>query len=160
GGAGYIGSALVEQLLRRHRRVRVLDTLLYGISPLQPFLNDPRLEVVVGDSRNIADVVGAMKEVRDVVHLAAIVGDPACAQDERTALEVNYAATRMIIEIAKAQKVSRLVFASSCSVYGARTYEVDEMAEPAALSLYAQTKIDSEKVLLSAAGSSLHPVIL
>jgi nucleoside-diphosphate-sugar epimerase len=160
GGAGYIGSALVDQLLQRGRRVRVLDTLLYGISPLEAFLNDPRLEVVPGDCRHIPDVVDAMRGVKEVVHLAAIVGDPACAQDEQTALEVNYAATRMIIEIAKAQKVSRFIFASSCSVYGARSFEVDEMAEPAALSLYAQTKIDSERALLMAADAGFYPVTL
>src|SRR5262249_44555656 len=87
GGAGYIGSLLVERLLEKGHRVRVLDNLLYGDEPLRPVRNHPNFELIIGDCRNIHDVVQALHGVQSVVHLAAIVGDPACNQDNGSALE-------------------------------------------------------------------------
>lgn len=160
GGAGYIGSALVRRLLAKGRRVRVLDNLTYGDSALHDILNHPNLERVVGDCCNIQNVVGAIKGTAAIVHLAAIVGDPACEQDRVTSLEVNYAATRMITEVAKGNGVKRLIFASSCSVYGASDDFMTETSPVRPISLYAQTKIDSEQALLEARSASFHPVIL
>ena len=160
GGAGYIGSLLVERLLEKGYRVRVLDSLLYGDEPLRPVRSHPDFELIVGDCRNIQDVVRAVRGVESIIHLAAIVGDPACDQDREPALETNYAATRMLIEIAKGHGVSRLVFASSCSVYGATDVEMDENAAVLPISLYAQTKVDSERALLEARSDMFHPIIL
>jgi nucleoside-diphosphate-sugar epimerase len=160
GGAGYIGSLLVERLLEKGYRVRVLDSLLYGDEPLRPVRNHPGFELIVGDCRNIQDVVKAVKGAESVIHLAAIVGDPACNQDRDSALETNYAATRMLIEIAKGHGVSRLLFASSCSVYGATDVEMDENAAVQPISLYAQTKVDSERALLDASSDTFHPTVL
>jgi nucleoside-diphosphate-sugar epimerase len=160
GGAGYIGSLLVERLLEKGHRVRVLDNLLYGDEALRPVRNHPNFELVVGDCRNIQDVVKAVRGVESIVHLAAIVGDPACNQDRESALETNYAATRMLIEIAKGYSVNRLVFASSCSVYGATDIEMDESSTVQPVSLYGQTKVDSERALLAAATETFHPTVL
>ena len=101
-----------------------------------------------------------MRGVESIVDLAAIVGDPACNQDRDTTLEVNYAATRMLIEIAKGHGICRLLFASSCSVYGATEALMDENAEVQPISLYGQTKVDSERALLEAQTDSFHPIIL
>jgi nucleoside-diphosphate-sugar epimerase len=160
GGAGYIGSILVRKLLKRGHRVRILDSLVYGDSAIKEVLEHPRLEFLKGDCRNIQDVVSAMAGVRAVVHLAAIVGDPACDADHKTAREVNYAATRMMIEIAKGEHVEKFVFASSCSVYGASDEVMTEESEATPISLYADTKVDSERELLAAADSDFHPTIL
>lgn len=160
GGAGYIGSILVERLLEKGYRVRVLDSLLYGDEPLRPVRNNPDFELMVGDCRNIQDVVKAVRGVESVIHLAAIVGDPACEQDHGPALETNYAATRMLIEIAKGHGVSRFLFASSCSVYGATDIEMDENAAVRPISLYGRTKVDSERALLEARSQTFHPTIL
>jgi nucleoside-diphosphate-sugar epimerase len=160
GGAGYIGSLLVERLLEKGYRVRVLDSLLYGDDALRPVKHHPGFELIAGDCRNIQDVVRAVRGVESIVHLAAIVGDPACAQDEAPALETNYAATRMLIEIAKGHGVSRVLFASSCSVYGATDVEMDENAAVQPVSLYGQTKVDSERALLEARAGTFHPTIL
>ena len=160
GGAGYIGSLLAERLLEKGYRVRVLDSLLYGDEPLRPVRNHPDFELITGDCRNIQDVVRAVRGVESIIHLAAIVGDPACDQDHGPALETNYAATRMLIEIAKGHGVGRLIFASSCSVYGATDVEMDENAAVQPISLYGQTKVDSEQALLEARGDSFHPIIL
>ena len=116
GGAGYIGSIVVRTLLRRGFRVRVLDSSVYGASAIEEVLDHPRLDFMPGDCRNIQDMVAAMRGAGAVIHLAAIVGDPACDQDHKTAQEINYAATRMMIEIAKGEQVQRFIFASSCSV--------------------------------------------
>jgi nucleoside-diphosphate-sugar epimerase len=160
GGAGYIGSVLVRRLLERGARVRVLDSLLYGPQPLKDVVGHPNLELIAGDCRNIQDVIASMKGVGAVVHLAAIVGDPACEVDPQTALEVNYAASRMLIEIAKGNGVRRFIFASSCSVYGVSDRQVREDSEVAPISLYAKTKVDSEDALLASETESFHPIIL
>ncbi len=159
GGAGYIGSIVVRRLLAKGRRVRVLDSLVYGDGAIRDVLAHPNLELMVGDCRNIQSVVAAVKDVDAILHLAAIVGDPACEQDRRSAQEINYAATRMLIEIAKGNGIQRLVFASSCSVYGATDALMDENSEVQPISLYAQTKVDSEAALLEARSEAFHPVI-
>ncbi|MCW5978476.1 MAG: NAD-dependent epimerase/dehydratase family protein [Bryobacteraceae bacterium] len=160
GGAGYIGSLLVERLLDKGYKVRVLDSLLYGDEPLQPVRGNPDFELMVGDCRNIQDVVKAVQGIESVVHLAAIVGDPACELDHQPALETNYAATRMLIEIAKGHGVRRFLFASSCSVYGATDLEMDENSAVRPISLYGETKVDSEEVLLTSRTDAFHPTVL
>jgi len=160
GGAGYIGSIVVRTLLKRGFRVRVLDSLVYGASAIEGVLGHPRLEFMRGDCRNIQDVVSAMRGAGAVIHLAAIVGDPACDQDHKTAQEINFAATRMMIEIAKGEQVQRFIFASSCSVYGASEQVMDENSQVQPISLYADTKVDSEQALLAAANGGFHPTIL
>jgi nucleoside-diphosphate-sugar epimerase len=160
GGAGYIGSLLAERLLQLGYKVRVLDALLYGKEPLVAVENHPDFKLTVGDCRNIRDVVGAVKDMDAIIDLAAIVGDPACEQDQAAAREINYAATRMLIEVAKGHGVGRLLFASSCSVYGAADLGMDEYSEVNPISLYAQTKVDSEQALLAARSEAFHPTIL
>jgi nucleoside-diphosphate-sugar epimerase len=117
-------------------------------------------ELMAGDCRNIQDVVRAVCGMEVIIHLAAIVGDPACEQDHGAALETNYAATRMLIEIAKGHGVSRLLFASSCSVYGETNIEMDENAAVGPISLYGQTKVDSEHALLHSKTNDFHPTVL
>jgi nucleoside-diphosphate-sugar epimerase len=160
GGAGYIGCWLIKRLLEQGRRVRVLDNAVYGLESIRSLLANPKLEHLDGDCRNIQDVVKAMRGVSSVVHLAAIVGDPACEIDRKTTIEINYAATRMLVEIAKGYGVERFLFASSCSVYGATDELMDEDSRVDPISLYGETKVSSEMALLEAASSTFHPVIL
>ena len=160
GGAGYIGSILCHQLIDKGYRVRILDSLVYGDAAIRDLLAHPNFELQQGDCRNIQDAVKAFSGVKSVVHLAAIVGDPACDLDHTSALEVNYCSTRMMIEIAKGQRIERFLFASSCSVYGATDLLMDENSAVAPVSLYGRTKVDSERVLLEAANRDFHPVIL
>jgi len=160
GGAGYIGSNLVRQLLDGGRKVRVLDNLVYGYDAIKDVMDNPDFELVIGDCRNIKTVVGAVKGASAIVHLAAIVGDPACEQDKQTAREINYAATRMIAEVARGAGIERFVFASSCSVYGANEAIVDEQSAVNPISVYAQTKVDSERALLACSSETFHPTIL
>ena len=160
GGAGYIGCWFVSRLLEEGYRVRVLDNAVYGLDPIQGLLKHPNLDYQDGDCRNIQDVVKAMRRVSSVVHLAAIVGDPACEVDRNTAIETNYAATRMLVEVAKGNGVERFLFASSCSVYGATDELMDENSPIQPVSLYGETKEASERALLAAAGDGFHPVLM
>ncbi|MBN8730160.1 MAG: NAD(P)-dependent oxidoreductase [Acidobacteria bacterium] len=160
GGAGYIGSILVRKLLERGYSVRVLDSLVYGISPIDELLVHPRLEFTKGDCRCMRDVVRALEGVVSVVDLAAIVGDPACEQDHAVSREINYAATRMLIELSKGEHVARFIFASSCSVYGSSEEWMTEEGTVRPISVYAETKLDSERVLREANDERFHPTIL
>jgi nucleoside-diphosphate-sugar epimerase len=160
GGAGYIGSLICQKLLDSGQNVRVLDSLVYGDGAIRHLHDHPSFELIVGDCRNIQSVVGAVKGVRAIIHLAAIVGDPACEQDRKSALEINYAATRMLVEIAKGNGVGRFVFASSCSVYGATDVVMDESSIVRPVSIYGETKVDSERAILEAVSDDFHPTIL
>jgi nucleoside-diphosphate-sugar epimerase len=160
GGAGYVGSALIPKVLDRGYRVRLLDCFLYGRDPIKPFMQHPNLETHQGDFRNVDTVVAAMRDVDSVIHLGAIVGDPACALDEELTIQINLIATRMIAQVAKGNGISRFVFASSCSVYGASDQLLDERSALNPVSLYARSKIASENVLMSFRGDGFEPVIL
>lgn len=160
GGAGYIGSVLTQQLLDKGYRVRILDLELFGRDSLESMIKHPRLQYLRGDFRNVEDVVKALHGVDAVIHLAAIVGDPACALDSETTIAVNYAAARMIAQLARANGISRFVFASTCSVYGASDDIMTEESPLNPVSLYATTKIDAERVLLEAADHVFQPTIL
>jgi len=160
GGAGYIGSALVPRLLDKGYRVRLLDLLLYGTEPIEPWLSHPHLEIIQADFRQIDKVVEAMRDIDAVIHLGGIVGDPACELDEELTVEINLTATRMIAEVAKGSGVEHFIFASTCSVYGASDQMLDERSELSPVSLYARSKIASEKVLSKMADDHFAPVIL
>jgi nucleoside-diphosphate-sugar epimerase len=160
GGAGYIGSALLPKLLDAGYRVRVLDLLLYGTEPIEEYLDHPHLEILQADFRQINKVVEAMLDIDAVIHLGGIVGDPACALDEELTVEINLMATRMIAEVAKGSGVGHFIFASTCSVYGASDHMLDEKSALNPVSLYARSKIASERVLLKMADENFAPVIL
>jgi nucleoside-diphosphate-sugar epimerase len=160
GGAGYIGSILVRKLLCSGRKVRILDKLLYGDEAIRGMVGHPNLELIQGDCRDARDVRAACRSAGAVVHLAALVGDPACQHAPKTAIEINYAATRMLMETARESNIERFVFASSCSVYGASDSIMYEDAQPRPVSLYAETKVDCERMLLNARSSSFQPTIL
>ncbi len=159
GGAGYIGSALLPLLLDKGYRVRVLDLMVFGDQPIRKVARHPNLELVRGDFRHIEKVVAALSGIDTVIHLGAIVGDPACSLDEELTIDVNLSATRMIGELAKAAGVRRFLFASTCSVYGASREIVDERSVVKPLSLYGQTKAASENLLLAMASERFAPVV-
>lgn len=159
GGAGYIGSALVPQLLETGKKVRVLDAMLFGEEPLAKVKDHPSLEIMRSDFRS--GVLGrAMRDTGTVVHLAGIVGDPACNLDEGLTVDINLTSTRSIADMAKYSRVKRFVFASTCSVYGACDEMLDERSMAKPVSLYGNTKLASERVLREMADDSFSPTIL
>jgi len=155
GGAGYVGSTLVPMLLAKGHRVRVLDCLLHGGHSMLGVWAHPGFEFQLNDVRDRSAVRKAVSEMDTVVHLAAIVGDPACARQPDVAQTVNLDASLMLLEESKTAGVSRFLFASTCSNYG-RSRDpgeyVDESAELKPVSLYAETKVAVERALLSSNG--------
>lgn len=160
GGAGFLGSVVVRQLLEHGFKVRVLDCFLFGDNALDDLKEHPSCELIRGDIRDIGAVVKAMKRCDAVVHFAAIVGDPACEENKQLAMEVNRAATRMLADVARGCGVRRFIFASSCGVYGASDSCLDETSSVNPLSIYAQTKVDSENILMASRSSDFAPTIL
>ncbi len=151
GGSGYIGSLLAQELLGSGRDVRVLDSLLHGQEDIAAEQEAAGVEVVRGDIRD-GDARGrALDGAEAVVHLAAIVGDPACARDPEESDEVNVQATESLVSDASAAGVKRLVFASTCSNYGRMadpTVPITEEGELRPVSLYAEQKVGMEKLIL------------
>jgi nucleoside-diphosphate-sugar epimerase len=160
GGAGYIGSVLTRQLINAGYRVRVLDELMFGDASIDSLRGAPEFELLRADFRCVEAVVEATQGMDAVIHLGAIVGDPACKLDSKMSLETNLAATEMIKNVCKGAGIRRLLFASTCSVYGASAYLLDEKSAPAPLSLYACTKLDSERILLEHPAADYAPTIL
>ena len=152
GGAGYVGSTLVPLLLNAGHSVRVLDNLNHGGAPLLAVWSDPAFDFRRGDIRDPLAVSSALSGMEAVVHLAAVVGDPACARDPDLAKSVNLQASLSLIEESRRAGVQRFVFASTCSNYGKMkdaNQFVDEESELSPVSLYAETKVAVEKALLA-----------
>lgn len=167
GGAGYIGSLLAGELLRQGCRVSVLDSLLFGGESLLGFLHHPDFHFAKADMTEPR----ALREHarRDwprpdaVVHLAAIVGFPACqAVGKQAAWRYNVESTRLVFEQAEHLRVSRFLFASTYSNYGlaADGRPVTEESPLNPQSLYAETKIAAEEYLLSNRTAAPAPLLL
>jgi lipopolysaccharide/colanic/teichoic acid biosynthesis glycosyltransferase/nucleoside-diphosphate-sugar epimerase len=149
GGAGYIGTHLVRKLLARGHRVRLLDTFLYGDEGLRDLQGHPRLEMMEGDIRHLRTMATAVKGVDSVIALAALVGDAACDLDVDETMSTNLEATQLLVDVCQRADVRRIVFASSCSVYGANSHLfLNEGSWLNPVSLYARTRLRSEEILL------------
>ena len=151
GAAGYIGSVLTRQLLNRGYYIRCLDNLSFGGESLIGIYNHPRFEFIRGDIRRKDDVKEAIDGVDGVVHLAAIVGDPACSRKPEVARKTNWEGSCVLLDAAIKNNVERFLFASTCSNYGKMTGPdsyVDESSTLAPVSLYAELKVKFEKLLL------------
>lgn len=162
GGAGYIGSVLCGRLLDGGYTVRVLDKLLFGTQGIDQHRENDRFTLIEGDMRSIGDVMDAIAGVDAVIHLGALVGDPASSIRARKTLEMNYHSVRLVAEVCKYHQINRFVFASTCSVYG-KGEEGELLTEHSELnpvSLYAQTKRESEHAILSLADQNFSPTVL
>ncbi|MFH0835324.1 MAG: SDR family oxidoreductase, partial [Candidatus Micrarchaeota archaeon] len=162
GGAGYIGSVLSRKLLEAGYDVRVVDKLMFGVESVKDLVGNSRFELQIGDIMNYADIARSLKGVDAVVHLASIVGDPACAAEPDAATEINLMSTLRLSRLCREKKIERFIFASTCSVYGASEgdSEITETSRLNPVSLYAETKIDCEKVLLAFDTGGFSPTIL
>ena len=163
GGAGFIGSHLVDALLARGEEVRILDNLdpLAHPSGKPPEHLDPGAELLVGDLRSADDVAGALEGVDRVFHLGGIVGNGETMVNVRTAIDSNPGGTATLLEavIARREQVRRVVVASSMVVYGEGSYRCaeHEIVEPGVRPL-AQLRERRWEPLCPHCGRELEPI--
>lgn len=144
GGAGYVGSELVPTLIEHGHKVRVLDKLRFGGQGLLPFIRSSSFEFIDGDVRDDEVVGQALKGVDAIIHLAAIVGYPACDGDPDNAWTTNVHGTESLLRLRS--KDQPMVFASTGSVYGAVPgLECNEETPPDPLTLYGRAKAAAEE---------------
>lgn len=151
GTAGYIGSVLTRHLLARGYKVWGLDILMFGGEGLREFQQNPNYTFIKADIRELKTYKSILNEVDAVIHLAAIVGVPACLQFPKLTHETNWVATKELFDLANGTtNIQRFIFASSTSVYGAVKGNgfVNEESPSNPLSLYAELKARCEEYLL------------
>jgi nucleoside-diphosphate-sugar epimerase len=152
GAAGYIGSVLTQKLLSKKYQVVGIDNLSFGGESLVSIYGNPLFNFVKGDIRDKEFIIKVLPEVTDIVHLAAIVGDPACSKQPDLAREINWEASKMLADIANEyNNINRFVFASTCSNYGKMEGDsyLNEESPLRPVSLYAELKVKFEQYLLS-----------
>jgi len=142
GGAGYLGSWLVRDLIQKKHKVTVLDAGFYGFNSLK----DIPVKIIHKDIRNITS--DQIKNNDVIIHLASIVGDAACNLDPKETIEINFEATKNIANLCS-QLGKKLIFSSTCSVYGTSPKKIssedDKTVNP--ISLYGRTKLKSEEAI-------------
>ena len=147
GGAGYIGTSLVPSLLNRDYKVTVIDNLMYGQNVLLEHHINQNYSFLYGDIRDKTLISKHIKNFDVVIHLASIVGAPACKKNPALANEVNIDGTKNIVDQLSKEQI--LLFASTGSVYGKIEGMCDEDWKPNPLSLYGTNKLEGEVMALN-----------
>jgi len=148
GGAGYVGSVLVPQLLEAGHKVTVLDLYLYGDDVLDPVKDNPNLRQIKGDMRDLAVVEDALSGCDAVIHLACISNDPSFELDPELGKSINLDAFQPLVQASKRAGVKRFIYASSSSVYGIKDDpEVHEDLPLEPLTDYSKFKVRCEEIL-------------
>lgn len=161
GGAGYVGSAVVSRLAQAGHPVRILDRL--PEDQVSELVKGEGREYIQGDIRDTRRLKTTLSGVQAVVHFAALVLVRKLNEAQRRQIwEMNYEATRTLINVSKELKVERFVFASTCSNYVA-SGPGDPATEETSLkpsTPYGEAKVAAERVVLEAAGDSFSPTVL
>ncbi|HSX38261.1 MAG TPA: SDR family oxidoreductase [Chlamydiales bacterium] len=145
GGAGYVGSRLVPELLKKGHEVVVLDLFLYGDTTFQ---SHPGLTQMKADVRDLQAVEKALKGADAVIHLACISNDPSFELNPTLGKSINLDAFEPFVKLAKKEKVERFIYASSSSVYGVKEEaDVTEEMSLEPLTDYSKFKAECEKIL-------------
>ncbi|MFH1791018.1 MAG: NAD(P)-dependent oxidoreductase [Candidatus Omnitrophota bacterium] len=148
GGAGYIGSVIVNSALQRGLDVRVVDALWYDPKVPLAHLNNPRYEFVRGDITDGPLMDRCLEGVDFVIHTAAVVGEPASNKFPELTEKVNSKGAIGLIDRVKGKGVHGFIFLSTCSNYGVSDGLANELTVLKPLSLYARTKVDVERHLM------------
>jgi nucleoside-diphosphate-sugar epimerase len=161
GGAGYVGSVLVPKLLEAGHRVKVLDLYLYGDHVLDAVKDNPKLEQIKGDIRNVAVLKQHLPGCDSVIHLACISNDPSFELDPGLGKSINFDCFLPLVRTARDSGVARFIYASSSSVYGIKDEDnvTEELAlEP--LTDYSKYKALCEDLLLKERAPGFTALIL
>jgi len=150
GGAGYIGTQVVNSLLNDDYEVFILDKILFTDHSIKTFIKNKKFKFLNKDIRDYSNIEQYFKNVDTVIHLAALVGEAACKISEKDTISINYDATENLAKIALKAKVKKFIFMSTASSYGVQNVDeiADENTKLNPVSLYAKTKIDCEEILM------------
>ena len=148
GGAGYLGSVIVDKLLNKGYEVIVLDKLLFNQTSLLQYTSNPNFKFIYGDVRNETLLEKLCKEADTIIPLAAIVGFPACAAEPQLAKEINF---KQIVNIVRFSKGKKILYPNTNSGYGVAKDELvcTEASPLNPISVYGQTKCEAENFLLA-----------
>ena len=115
GGAGYIGTSLTPLLLNKGYHVKAIDNLSFGGEALIPFFSYPNYSFQEGDIRDVSSMNQALDGIDCIIHLAGIVGYPACRKYPKESREINLDANRLLLELASKEQL--ILYASTGSTY-------------------------------------------
>lgn len=162
GGAGYVGTELIDQLLKLDLEIICLDLMIYGNKSIETYENNQNIKFIQIDIRNTNNIKKYFKNIDIVIHLAAIVGDKPCEAASSLAFQINFLSTKNIFEISKKSNVKKFIFASTCSNYGVSDPNkfADENSTLNPVSLYAETKIDCENYLKHNSSDNMKTICL
>ena len=154
GGAGYVGSGLLRELLKENYNVTCVDNLMFGGESLLDIWHNNNFNFIkcdINDWNTFSNVLKTNK-FDAVIHLAAIVGDPACQMNSELAIQTNWESTKWLLDKSIEIGIKKFIFASTCSNYGKmddpESY-VDEKSILAPVSLYAELKVKFENYMLT-----------
>lgn len=149
GGAGYIGSVLVPELLKTGHKVTVLDNFLYNHESLMQCCNNENFNIIYGDVRDQKILKKALEGIDYIIPLAAIVGAPKCDQDRTNAISTNKEAISLLVKLASEKQ--RIIIPNTNSGYGIGSKNIycTEKTPLRPISLYGKTKMEAEKIVLS-----------
>ena len=154
GGAGYVGSGLLRELIKEGFKVTCVDNLMFGGESLLDIWHNENFSFIKCDVNDW----GAFEKILldldydAVIHLAAIVGDPACKLNSDLAHKTNWESTKWLLDKCKEIGIPKFLFASTCSNYGKMEDPdsfVDENSKLAPVSLYAELKVKFENYMLN-----------
>lgn len=154
GGAGYVGSGLLRELLHENYKVTCVDSLMFGGESLLDIWHNKNFTFIKCDINDWTEFNKILinSNFDAVIHLAAIVGDPACKLHSDLATKTNWKSTKWLVDKCKEIGISKFLFASTCSNYGKmedpESY-VDENSKLAPVSLYAELKVKFEQYMLN-----------
>ena len=141
GGAGYVGGHLVDRLIQNRKRydVAVYDSLLYEDRYLK------NVEFIRGDVRSTEKLGRVIRHCNTIIWLAALVGDGACAVNPEFTRKINFESVKWLVDNFK----GRIIFMSTCSVYGKNDDFLSEESPVNPLSVYAETKLKAEQYIVN-----------
>ena len=146
GGAGYVGTMLVDQLLEKNYKVTVYDLFIYG----KYFEDNPNLSLINGDIRDIIKLRKIIKNIDVVIHLACISNDPSFDLNPNLGKSINFDPFEDLVKISKDNGVKRFIYASSSSVYGIKEEpNVTENFSLKPLTDYSKYKAMCEDILIN-----------
>ena len=162
GGAGYIGSVFIRQLLKIGYSVTVFDNLSLGGDALIDLLSHRNFQIIHEDIRNKKKIRTALENIDCVVNLAALVGEPSCNKDPKETKDINYIGAKNLYDLSKSLKIKRFIQISTCSNYG-----ISDTKHPAtedsplySNSIYSKTKIAAEEYVIKHASKNIAVCVL